>query len=383
MRATALLRLFHAGFVAILLALTVLGGAAVTPALAQTEVAEELDYEAWSQVATRAEEAIASGRPSSEAYASLREELVAWRERFLAAQGTNAARIETVRNQIAALGPPHEEGESEGEEVAQRREELNQLLAELTAPVRRAEEAHERAEGLIREIDVILRERQTDALLERDPAPINPANWPAAWSQLRASIAGMLTEIETDWNSPARRVVLRDDLPFLIGLAIVALVLLARGRLWMERLTAQVFERFGSRLAGLLVSLGQVVVPTAGIFLLVFAVQGSGLTGIRSETLLLSLPVVAFFFFFARWIAGRVAPKRGTTLLAGEMSDSDARSIRIYAAGLGIVSGLHVLVFALAPADGFTEAARAVVYLPLSIAFGIPFTDWAGCCAAT
>ena len=51
-----------------------------------------------------------------------------------------------------------------------------------------------------------------------------------------------------------------------------------------------------------LVSLGQVVVPVAGMMLLVAAMRATGMTGMRSGALIDALPKAAFAFFAARWL---------------------------------------------------------------------------------
>ncbi len=361
--------LLRAGLVALALG-AMGGGLGPTPVFAQAAI-EAPDYQAWGTVATRAEEAIAGGRASDEAYTSLREELVRWRELFLAAQDTNAARIATVRNQIAALGPAPAEDAAESEELATRRAELNASLAELLAPVQRAVEAHSRAEGLIREIDSILRDRQADALLERDPSPVNPAQWPDAWMQFTSTMRAVAIEIERNWSSQARRTALRDDLPVVMGLILVALVLLVRGRRWMEALTTRAFDRFGNTLAALAVSTGQVIVPTAGVMLFVGALVSSGLLGIRGLTIAQSLPSLVLSFFTARWIAGRVFPKSGGSLLSGEMAPEHCATLRSLAGALGAVTGLFAVLSALAAQEAYSGAVDAVLFFPLHALGGI------------
>lgn len=346
------------------------GGGLTAPAMAQTTI-EAPDYEAWNTVARRAEGAIESGRASDEAYTALREELVRWREQFLAAQDINTARIATVRNQIAALGPAPAEGSTETEDLAARRAELNASLTELLAPVQRAVEAHSRAEGLVREIDSILRDRQADALLERDPSPLNPAQWPRAWTSLTSSMRATVQETERNWSSQARRTVLRDDLPVVVGLILVALVLLFRGRRWMEALTTRAFDRFGNTLAALAVSTGQVIVPTAGVMLLVGALVSSGLLGLRGLALAQSLPTLVLAFFTARWIAGRVFPKSGGTLLEGEVSAEQSAILRNLAGALGAVTGLFAVLGALARQENYEGAINAVLFLPLHVLGGL------------
>ena len=94
--------------VRILLIGLVLAAAPLAPATgwAQTageEQAEPINYDDWEKVAVRAEEALETARASTDALETLRATIVRWRERFLAAQGTNSARIATLRDQIKAL----------------------------------------------------------------------------------------------------------------------------------------------------------------------------------------------------------------------------------------------------------------------------------------
>ena len=102
---------------------------------------DDLDYESWSQVVTRAEQSIDNSEASTEAFEELRSTIAGWRDDFLRAESTNATRIQTLQSQLSALGDPPPEGESEPDEIADRRAELNDELQRLQAPVRRAEEA--------------------------------------------------------------------------------------------------------------------------------------------------------------------------------------------------------------------------------------------------
>jgi len=219
--------------------------AAVPPVHAQqAPAAEETapDYEAWEQVATRAEDVLATGRASDAALADLRSELVDWRTRLLNAQGVNASRIKTLREQIAALGAPPAEGETEPEEIAARRAELNRQLAELQAPGLKAVEAHSRADGLIREIDSVIRERQTSKLLELGPTPLNPANWAAGADALRETVVRIAGEASEQWAMPSRRATFRENLPATVLFLALAAVLLARGRRWVGLLSERLVQ---------------------------------------------------------------------------------------------------------------------------------------------
>ena len=106
----------------LLLALA-LAVAALAPALHPARAQETLlvDYTGWEADAIRAEQALQDGKASNPAFDDLRADIVVWRGRFADAQSANAARIDTLRNQISSLGPAPAEGAAEAPQTATRR----------------------------------------------------------------------------------------------------------------------------------------------------------------------------------------------------------------------------------------------------------------------
>lgn len=91
LRCLAVLVLLMAGYGA---GLTTALVSTASPATAQSQAPDNLpDYEAWTRVATRADEAIETGRASTNALEALRRELADWRQRFLEAQTSIATRL--------------------------------------------------------------------------------------------------------------------------------------------------------------------------------------------------------------------------------------------------------------------------------------------------
>ncbi len=355
--------------VVLALALPVLTVAVPQVAYAQT-AASTPDYEAWASVAARAEDAIAAGRASDDAFGRLREELVGWREQFAAGQNVNADRIQTVQAQIEALGPAPSEDESEPTDVAQRRSELNVQLAELRAPNRQAVEAFSRAEGLIREIDTLLRDRQAEAIMERAPMPINPGNWPRFMHHIVGSASGIAVEVSNNWSRQSARMARQDDLPLTLALLFVAVVLLWRGRMWVERLVNLVFSRSGSEFAGLLISTGKILIPFGGIFVLVASLNSLNLFGPRGQALINALPFFVLCTYSALWVSDRVFPKTRNALILGEIDLSERASLRRYAVFMGIAYGLHGIAASLASRENYDEGTQALLYLPFLVIAG-------------
>jgi small-conductance mechanosensitive channel len=286
-------------------------GGVVLPAMladhaAYAQVAPQIDYAAWEDDAAQAEDIIAARRASTLAMEQLRTRIVDWRTKLTAAQTANQAQIETLRNQISALGPAPAEGETESEEIAQRRAALTGQLSKIQAPAIAAVEAFSRADGIIKQIDSIIRERQADALLKLSPTPLNPGNWPAGLAVLTQGLRTLSNETAEAWSNPARRTELQNNLPAILLYLVLAAVLMLRGPGFVERLTMRLQTGASLRarhvLAGLL-SLGQVIVPVVGMVLLVLAISATGMTGIRSSALFNTLPYAAFAFYSARWLA--------------------------------------------------------------------------------
>ncbi len=334
------------------------------------------DYDTWEQLASRIERSISDPRTSSLVLEQHRARMVEWRSRFLEAQSANQARIETLRAQLRALGPPPEEGVTEAPEIAERRTELNAQLARLQAPVVAAEEAFRRVEGLIREIDNILRMRQADALMQLSPAPINPANWPLAARELRGMFTALNREVATAFRAQAARSHLADNLPLIIAYLLVAFVLMIRGRRWFERLTSRMQQSATARseaILTMLVSLGQVAVPYLGVLAFVAAIRATDLVGLRGQPVVDALAWAGLTALVARWLGSQIFPRgavpEGELLL--KLPADRRREGRFHAAALGVVLAAAQLMQALFAPITTPEAATAVITFPFVVLGGL------------
>ncbi|MEM6594019.1 MAG: DUF3772 domain-containing protein [Pseudomonadota bacterium] len=297
------------------LALICAAPAIMAPALAQqAEQSEVPDYEAWERDANRAEEVLDAARASDEGLTALRAQLAEWRERFLAAQDINATRIATLREQLAALGPAPAEGESEADDIASRRAALNEEIQTALAPVRRAEEAYTRANGLITQLDAIVRERQAERIFRLDPTPLNPVLWDDALIAIGMVGEAATGEVANNYVSAGRRTTLRQELPLTLGLLAIGLVLVFRSSTWIERGVARLrandrTEDARLRVATFLTSVLGVILPVVGILALLRAVEATQMTAVVGDTLLTILAMLVAFLAAARWLSNQVFPK--------------------------------------------------------------------------
>lgn len=340
---------------------------------ADSQVVADLDYTAWEQMANRAETAIGSRGSTSMALEHLRAQLVDWRQALLGAQNANAARIATLRTQIAALGPAPVDGQVEAEEIAKRRSTLTEQLVTLQAPGIAAEEAYRRADGLIREIDRVQRERQADELLRLWPAPINPANWPEAVIGLTDTGVRLWDESAENWDNARARGKLSDNLPVIIGSLLLAIGLIGYGRRRIERVALRLQDRAsarGRRIWALLASLGEVVLPVAGVVLVVSALSLTGMLGVVSTQVVNQLSAITFPVIVASWIAGRVFP-RGIAPGPLNLSPEHRIEARYNAVAMGLLLGLDRLRYAAMDSQSYSEGTTSVLSFPGLVVAGL------------
>ncbi len=333
-----------------------------------------LDYDAWNRMALRAEKAIEDAGSTSVAMEHLRAQLADWRGALLGAQSANSTRIATLRTQITALGPPPTDGAVEAEEIAKRRSELNDQLVRLQAPGIAADEGYQRADGLIREIDRVLRERQADQLLQLWPMPINPANWPAGLRTLSKTAVTILDETAALSRQPAAQRELGDNLPVVLGLLVLAAGILWRGRMWINQVTQRLQDRSSARarrIWAFLASLGQIVVPVVGVVLLSVALQLTAMTGVLGRVIVETLPVLGLTYFAAAWLGGRLFPQGGRADTVLPLSAERRAEGRFLCNAFGLLVALETLRRVALDQQDVPEAAISVLSFPIIALAGL------------
>lgn len=337
-------------------------------AIAQTS--ETIDYDLWKSVATRAETAVDGEAGTNEVFETLRTRIVNFRTKFSEARLANVERIATLQAQMVALGAVPENG-VEPLAIATQRSEISLRLAELQAPVQAAEVAYRRADGLIGEIDTIIRERQTNRLLSLGPSPLNPVNWGTAISEL----AGIFGDIKSEsrlFSDLAARQTFIETLPFVIFFFVISVLLMARARRWTERL-GNLLRKFGGRGTGVwsfILSVIRVTLQLIGVAILSIALQITGMLGLRGEQLIEILPIYGIVFLCGKWLADWLFPREDTDLLI-EISEVKRLEARF---DVALLSDLVVLRLILDVMLGFGEVSDVtspILHFPLIICVGI------------
>ena len=326
------------------------------------------DFAQWEQVSQRAAEAIEAGRASEAAMEALRQQLVTWRSSFREAQTRLSVASKTAQAKLDTLGPVPEGGDAP--EVAAERARLERTLAEAREPVLRAQLAETEATELIDGVDSVVQGRRTARLLERGPTPVNPVYWSGALHALQQTNTLILNELRTAWDYEWRTGDLQKNLPRAIALLIVGTVLILFGRRWTENAQRLVHrDKMPGRrwLLGFVVSLGHLLLPLAGVMIVVEAFYASDLAGIRGDILLSSLPAAAFVLLFPIWLGRRIFPVDDEEDSVLSINGEHRREGRALSVATGVILSLAHLFQAISGFETWTSGTRAVLLLPLFV----------------
>ncbi|NGM47456.1 mechanosensitive ion channel family protein [Rhodobacter sp. SGA-6-6] len=368
------MRALRALLLLLVVAVLAMPGAAPLWAQENGQAEETVNYEDWEKAAAKAEEELEDRNLTEARLEELRGQIAAWRAALSTAQSANSARIGTVKEQIAALGPAPAEGETEAEEISARRKELADRLVKLQAPGIAADEAYRRADGLIREIDRILRERQADALLRLWPSPVNPGNWPEAAVGLSDTVMRFWYEGSEAWEDPDARERLVDNLPLIVLLLAVWAGLSIYARRWIDGYAERLQQRGGEmrrRVLAVLASLGLVVVPVLGVVALTSALRATGMLGEVGSRVNHALPVMGFLVFFAAWLGMRAFPRQQGEGAVLPLPPERRAEGRFLAVMMGLVSAAELLRAEAMDAQEYSDATTAVMTFPILVAGGL------------
>ena len=308
---------------------------------------EPPDYDAWSQISGGAETSLADEDISVDRLEELRATIAKWRGNFLAAQDINAARIETLQGQLNALGAPPEEGAPpEPEEIAERRETLNAQLDELRTPVVRAQDAYTLADGLIGQIDSTIRERYARELLAREATPLNPTYWPPALGALVEAWAIASGEVASLWSTPEVRARALNALAAAVPLAVIGIMLVLRSRWWIGIFAGWAVRRSkrGRGVLEFVLSLGQVLFPIIGIYLLAAALRLTDLVGPRADELIEMLPYIAAPVIVSKWLTQAMFPTDAEVFGPLGLPLAERDGLRFYANTLAVLISVLIAI---------------------------------------
>ena len=344
--------------------------------VAQETAPAAIDYTAWEVAATRAENLMDGGTASTAFFENLRSDLVDWRAQFLVAQTTNQARIDTIQAQIDALGPLPEGDATEPPAIAERRTALAAQLTLAEAPRLNATSAYNRADGLIREVDTLMRDRETQQLIELNPTPLNPINWGTTLAALRDVALSLNADLTSRVSNPSNRDAMIQTAPISLGLLVLGLLLLLRGRRWMARLTERLqlgAVRRGQVTVAFLVSLGQMALPIIGVGLVGTALISTEMIGPNLNELILSIMALLGSVFFSLWLAGRLFPSNVNLDAALEFDTNARTALRRIVVAVGFLLGVGTVTETVASFNEISPANRGVLLLPIYVGLSLAY----------
>lgn len=322
----------------------------------------------WEVVATRAENIASVEFTSLFALNQIRQGLFEWRDRFAANLSRNAGRIATLDAQLSALGPAPENGE-EPAGIAERREELQAKRGALATPDALVAVAHARADGLLLEIDAMIRDKDARAIFERRETPLNPAHWPAA---VAAYSEGITSTLAVTVDNTQRNFVsgeLQQKLPLTILALGVALLLFWRGNGLLIALTQSDSERSPRRTAfmALFGSILRLLIPAVALFALFLGLQSLGIWSRQGSHLLSAVVASVGVIIVARWLSLSLfpgGPSLGPLSYEADTQDVMRRATMMLAVAVALVPVLSAIAQFAEPDD----VVLAVMALPLQLA---------------
>jgi small-conductance mechanosensitive channel len=336
------------------------------PALAQ-ESFDTTMADTWAATATRAEGVLEAKLASTPALENLRADLAAQRAEALAVEEEAAQKVDALQAQLDALGPAPEDGVEEAPELASRRAELERQILTARVPLAVAQEAYQRLDGLIAQINVLIRERFSRQLVERGPVPVNPALWGPALADLADYTTRMWGEVQGNLENEASREALVQKAPLALFLGLLGLVALFWLRARFTRLVGMVLKagETASSWQMALLNLSKLVAPSLGAAALIFAIYSADILGLRGIAVLNALPMAAFALIAAPWLGRSVFGSKSNPIdLIGVSAPTAGYKLSLV---LGIVFALSVLIDAMAAQGDFSIETRAVLFFPLIV----------------
>ncbi|SCM67741.1 Small-conductance mechanosensitive channel [Donghicola eburneus] len=332
-------------------------------ALAQ---ADRVDYSAWNDLTQEVEAEIEAEPHDVDALETLRGRISDFRNQFQTAQDANSERIDTLKAQISALGEPPAEGETEPQAIAERREDLNDQLQEAEVPRVKADEAYRQADGLIAEIDRIIRREQAERLFSLGPTPLNPVMWNETSKALIRYGSALVQEVRDVFADSNRLNDAREDVLPAILFIIVGVLFLTRAPDWIEALVTTIWHRIrrGPGVWSLLISLGKVIVPVLGVAMIVSGLQVLQLTGERGAALLSDMLLYVGVIMFAGWLSGLLFPD-GDFRAITSIPQEKRKKVRRSGTLLGVCLAADLLVNDVSNREEFSVGVTAVLIFPI------------------
>ena len=266
----------------------------------------ELVYKTWENTVSRAESVLIAGRASEKSLEILRDEINNWRSSFKSKTGLNSDRISLIQTQFNALPSAPDDGSNDPLKI--RRDELKTLLNELKVPGLRANDAFIQADTLISEIDLLLRARQTDALLTNVESPLRPSIWAQGASQSFNALFAPINEFRLIEISDAQKTNFRIQAVSIFALVFGALISWVVGLKLTNSIGSITKKTSEKRIRAVKfpISILELIFKFVSILLIVKAFHLSGVIGLKGSLFLDQIPYFSALLLFALWLPNQL-----------------------------------------------------------------------------
>ncbi|WP_299817005.1 DUF3772 domain-containing protein [uncultured Roseibium sp.] len=317
----------------------------------------------------RAVRAIEEKTVSLQALELLRGQLVKVRDTNAAIVRRDNLAVDLLSAQLGSLGPAPAEGAEEAADVAARRLELENALAQANAPIRQAGETLQRVEVLIRELDKQLRLRKLQDVVERYPSPLAISTWQDGLQEISQFRQRLWRDIQSELARPSVSKQLNRTVPIALGLAVFGFGFLMFVQFPISRGLMRYAERRRGGVRGLLLALASnstfILLPAIGAVALVAILPILDIRPNAVRTVVSALPWFAVVMIVAHWLGHTIFAPEAQRWRMLDLSEAESlRGLRLCQA-LGVFLMLELLLEFLEIDQAFGPAAISVLSAPL------------------
>jgi potassium efflux system protein len=329
----------------------------------------------WDSAVETAQALVADEEAETAQLETARESLLRLRSASLDFEKAAQGRLAEVQARLDALGPAPADGATDAPEIAQRRKQIAEELAAAQVPVLEAQDFQRNADGLIGQIDQVVRARFTAELRGRGPSPLAPANWYSAAQALVDRAGQFVGALKSTIADPAERTERVRRVPIDLFLAAIGVGL----TFWLQRRLVRAAEgglahATSQGSIALLVALrnfSRLIVPAVGAGLLFAALDPDKVLDATHEPRVFYLPAFIVALIGASWLGNSLfAPNLPAYRLVPLDDDNAARGAQATMA-LGVVLAAQLFIRLNIFTWDLNAAQTATLAFPVFIAGGI------------
>ncbi|MHA3914308.1 DUF3772 domain-containing protein [Halovulum sp. GXIMD14793] len=327
----------------------------------------------WRALVDRAVALVEADDTSTDKLDALRTELANQRSEIQKLVADRQTVVDELREQIKALGPPPEGDATEATELADRRKNLNDRLAEAQVPLLDEKELLDQTDNALDKIDNQVRSRFSKQLLSLGPSPVDPRSLATALSDTADYIEQTTQEIGARAGNSYYRDRMLQRLPvaliFIAAGLFLILGIYRRQLTWLREWAARVeaAETRPPPWLGTAITFSRLVTPVLGAAALYWGIRSLDLFGPQGMVLLDAMPAAIGILIWVYWISHSIfAPVLSSYRLV-HLEDHSARACARYGAILGIVVAAQIVLSAGIASVQPQAATIAVLLFPLIV----------------